>query len=252
MTDMNPLKPIPFKMFGLQRSGTNLARLLLMRNYEVESLERGGEWKHGHIAEAHRDWIHNGEPVRLIICVKNPYAWLHSCYRYFLRSKGADRTVAKQFRKDWAFADFVTGPTYHFSNPVARWNEMNRHWITFPRRNQYSEVILHESMLRPSQQEIVMADIEKRQGLIRQGEEISGAWRQVGVDMRRLGAFDVEYYENREYLAHFTEDLLSFVNQQLDREIVQVFGYSFATRGEWSDVQARVAHKTGNLPHDGN
>ena len=38
---------IPFKVFGLQRTGTNLMVALLTRNFVVRSLEIGAEWKHG-------------------------------------------------------------------------------------------------------------------------------------------------------------------------------------------------------------
>src|SRR5205085_704151 len=120
---------IPFKLFGLQRTGTNLMQLLLGRNFNTISCESGTEWKHGKVADPART-LH-GELLRFILCVKNPYAWLDSCYRYFQRSWRADRTVAPQFKSNptMSFPDFVRSATYNFQSPVHRWNEMNRHWL---------------------------------------------------------------------------------------------------------------------------
>ncbi len=69
-----PALVIPFKVFGPQRTGTNLMVALLTRNFFVHSLEIGAEPKHGPVEKVERQW--NGTPARFVLCVKNPYAWL--------------------------------------------------------------------------------------------------------------------------------------------------------------------------------
>ncbi len=217
--------PVPFKLFGLQRSGTNLARLLMLQNFEATSLEIGHEWKHGRISDAHRDWIHEGQPVRLIICVKNPYAWLVSCYNYFVTNLHADPTIDRSFQKTWDFSQFVQNPSYNFKNPIDRWNSMIRHWLEFPTNKQFSEIILHESMLDAQGQRGVLERIEKNQKLFRKCNEINSASQRVGIGMRLQGNFNFEYYEQKHYLVHYSEYLLDFVNQFVDLNTLAFLGY---------------------------
>jgi hypothetical protein len=47
---------------------------LLLKNFRALSCEIGTPWKHGP-ASGFPYW-YEGEPVRVIVCVKNPYAWL--------------------------------------------------------------------------------------------------------------------------------------------------------------------------------
>jgi hypothetical protein len=219
------MNPIPFKIFGLQRSGTNLAQLLMLQNFEVASLEKQNEWKHGPISEKHRDWVKDGQPVRLIICVKNPYAWLVSCYNYFRLNKHFDRTIDRCFQKTWTFGQFVHKPSYNFQNPIDRWNKMIRHWLDFPVHKKYSEIILHESMLDPQGQQANLLRIEVNQGLVRKGTVIADMARKVDCDMRLRGDFNFEVYQQKQYMVHYPDKLLSFVNEAVDMDLFRRFGY---------------------------
>src|SRR5258708_8117767 len=123
--------PHPFKVFGLQRTGTNLIRALLTRNFHVGYLEESATgWKHGPSRIKDTTW--NGTPIRFIVCVKNPYAWASSCYRFFRRVYDGDVTMAPQFQRDpsMSFDEFVMTPSYTFETPIHRWNEMNRLWLS--------------------------------------------------------------------------------------------------------------------------
>ena len=67
---MQPETLIPFKLFGLQRSGTNLMQLLMLSNFQVRSMERSLEWKHGRVRDAHRRV--DGIPLRLDSLCQKP------------------------------------------------------------------------------------------------------------------------------------------------------------------------------------
>src|SRR4051812_23752277 len=103
---------VPVKIFGLQRTGTNLAAALLSRNFQVKLIEHGTEWKHGRVGDASRTW--NGSPVGFVLCVRNPYSWLVSCYRYFTKALGRDPTLPPQFAQDppSSLESFVKSPSY--------------------------------------------------------------------------------------------------------------------------------------------
>lgn len=219
------MPPIPFKLFGLQRSGTNLARWLMLHNFHVVSLEMGNEWKHGVISVDHQNWIYNGEHVRLIICVKNPYSWLVSCYNYFVTNYTADPTVDRNFDRAWSFEEFVQSPSYHFRNPIERWNRMIRHWIEFPVCGQFTEVILHELMLDVQNQRDVLTRIEQNQRLFRRHKAVRGASQRVDIGMRLREPFESDIYLNTRYLIYYTEHLLDFVNRFVDTGLFEHFGY---------------------------
>ena len=48
---------IPLKMFGLQRTCTNVVLKGLVRNFHIDSQEIGREWKHGPIGKAAADGL---------------------------------------------------------------------------------------------------------------------------------------------------------------------------------------------------
>jgi hypothetical protein len=197
----------------------------MLQNFEATSLEIGHEWKHGYISDQHRDWNQDGQPVRLIICVKNPYAWLVSCYNYFMTNQHADPTIDQSFQKAWDFDQFIQNPSYHFANPIDRWNGLVRHWLEFPTNKQFSEIILHESMLDTQGQRSVLERIEKNQQFARKRDVINGASKRVGIGMRLQGNFNFEYYQQKHYMAHYSENLLDFVNQLIDPNILTLLGY---------------------------
>lgn len=217
--------PIPFKLFGLQRSGTNLAWLLILENFKAISLEHGNEWKHGYISDNHRSWTEDGQPVRLVICIKNPYSWLVSCYNYFKVQKDVDPSIDRNFQGTWDFAQFVQSPSYGFKNPIDRWNSLNRHWLEFPAQKEFSEFILHESMLHPQGQYDVLTRMQRNQHFSRRRGAIHIVSQKIDIGMQFHGRFDAEYYQNKRYLKCYSKHLLDFLNDSVDDQLLQLFGY---------------------------
>lgn len=230
---MSTCHPVPFKVFGLQRSGTNLMVALMERNFHTHSLEIGAEWKHGVVEQPDRTW--NGAAARFVLCVKNPYAWLVSCYRYFQAAHGADGTVAPQFRADpsMSFEEFVLGPSYEFETPVHRWNAMHRHWLGRlpPDR---TAVVRHEDEV--ADPVAVLEAVRRKLGLRPSCPRLEGI--QARVDVRAtLGArFDVTYYRERAYLREFTPALAARADGLLEPEVLGFFGYVRQPGGIFLDM----------------
>jgi hypothetical protein len=213
----------PFKMFGLQRTGTNLMLSLMKLNFVVYSLERGSEWKHGVVKHPNRIW--NGLPARFVLCVKNPYAWLVSCYRYFQKSYRADGTVAPQFRENAAmsFAEFVRGPCYEFESPVHRWNKMYEHWIAFLPSNRTVTIRQDDQLYNQYQ---VLEHAEKKLALTRKNECLQCINDKVEVGEKVVGTMNHEYYLMKEYLSEYTHELLNQVNSIIDVNLLSHFYYT--------------------------
>lgn len=216
--------PTPFKVFGLQRSGTNLMVALMSQNFHVHSLEIGAEWKHGPLKARDRNW--NGQVAKFVFCVRNPYAWLHSCYRYFRRANGADPTVPRQFRQDpsVSFEEFVLTPTYGFATPIHRWNEMVRHWLKELPADRTVMVRQEDQMV---DQLSVLSRLEEHLQLRRRLEELSPIEHRVDVNARLNGSYeaDREYYLDRQYMAAYSPTLLEKVNAVVDRQAMQQLNY---------------------------
>lgn len=234
------VEQIPFKVFGLQRTGTNLMVALMTRNFHVHSLEIGAEWKHGPVRRADRAW--NNSPARFVLCVRNPYAWLYSCYRYFRRANGVDRTVAPQFKRDpsVSFEEFVLTPTYTFATPVHRWNEMYARWLRELPEDR-TAIVRQDDQLE--HQTSVLEAVEAKLGLHRKLPELQPIDRRVDIGAHLHGSYerDQKYYLNREYMAEYSPSLLEKVDQLLDSQMLDTFGYS---RERWALAEREVRGMT--------
>lgn len=230
------VEQIPFKVFGLQRTGTNLMVALMTRNFHVHSLEMGAEWKHGPVRHTERMW--NNSPARFVLCVRNPYAWLYSCHRYFRRANGVDRTVAPQFKRDpsVSFEEFVLTPTYTYATPVHRWNEMYARWLRELPEDR-TAVVRHDDQLE--HQRSVLLAVESKLGVSRKLPELQPIDRRVDIGAHLHGSYerDQKYYLNREYMAEYSPSLLEKVNQLLDSQMLETFGYS---RERWALAEREV------------
>jgi hypothetical protein len=219
--DMAP----PFKVFGLQRTGTNLLHALLTRNFHVRILDEPSTgWKHGPLRVA--DGVFEGQPAKFALCVKNPYAWAVSCYRYFQRCKGGDPTMDPHFRQDpsKSFEEFVISPSYSFQSPIHRWNQMHRLWLaTLPKDR--TLVVRQEDQL--ADQMPVLIGAEKKLGLRRRMAQLQPINEKVDVYLKTHGQMNQDYYLDRQYMLEYTPCLLEKINGFLDPDLMKLLAYEF-------------------------
>jgi hypothetical protein len=224
-----------FKVFGLQRSGTNLARAQLSQNFHVQYLqETESGWKHGPLRLAGGMW--KGQPVRFVLCVKNPYAWALSCYHFFRNSVGGDPTMAPQFQRDpsMSFEEFLLTPSYSFETPMHRWNQMNRLWLsTLPADR--TLVVRQEDQL--IDQQAVLQQIDKKLGLKRRSEALRPIEQRVDVDVKLRGEMNRDYYLDRQYLEAWSPTLLDRINSWIDPALMRQFDYPFE---RWTIEQRQI------------
>ena len=217
--------PVYFKVFGLQRTATNLMRLLLADNFQVEYLEeRETGWKHGPMRLA--GGLYKSQPVRFVLCVKNPYAWAVSCYHFFRNSVGGDPTMAPEFQRDpsMSFEEFLLTPNYGFQTPVHRWNHMNHLWLsTLPMDR--TLVVRQEDQLLG--EEAVLQRAEGELGLRRRYETLRPIAQRVDVDVKLRGEMNRYYYLDRLYLEAYSHTLLERLNSWIDPALMREFDYLF-------------------------
>lgn len=211
------------KIHGLQRSGTNYLAYLVDQNFDqTKALINAGGWKHGHYCAP---WS-LGQEVHVLTITKNPYSWLVSSYNYWKPDVSFDKYVKGRIVVEkQAGTPFL----YLAANPVQHWNNMHYHWLSIRLNNKKSLVVPYELLVVMPQQVMEGVGIElglkEKSGfantlnIMSAGEEnplpSSNEWK------------DRNYYANNEYMHKFSEDLIKFVNDQLDREVMGVLGYTF-------------------------
>jgi hypothetical protein len=210
------------KMFGLQRTCTNVILKGLTVNFHVRSVEHGREWKHGPVKRS-------GDDVRcLVFCFREPLAWLVSMYRFSFTGAG---NGCPHFRRRWSFADFLAGPHYEWPTPLDRWNAMNRHYLEW--------IAAHPDRGIAVRSEDMMSAEDARRQYLRIGEHFGLARRSehVHVFRRRITptqkiarrAMDFAYYQDRRYLTQYTPEDQAAVLRAADPWVMAQLGYQAGT-----------------------
>jgi len=223
------------KIHGLQRSGTNYLSHLINENLEnAKVLVNLGGWKHGHYMAP---WA-IGREIHVLVIAKNPYSWLVSVYKYWgpnkklrigpdLAGVSFDEFVRNRYyierQKDIPYL-------YRCENPVQHWNNMNFHWTSIRMNQKRLFVISYESLL--ANPEDCIKSLGESMGLKQKPSFVDSdrTFTPAGETLRPSDEqFDRDYYVHSEYARYYTPDLLEFVNDQLDMDLMVQFGYSFIT-----------------------
>lgn len=213
------------KIHGLQRSGTNYLAGLVDDNFQnVRSLSNVGGWKHGHYCAP---WV-IGFEVHVLIVTKNPYAWLDSLYRYWSCSDvGEDLTgkTFEQFVTGKAVFERAAGTPYllHAANPVRHWNDMNFHWLSVRANTKKVLAVPYEALLVDT--DGVLGAVADDFGLKRGPLAIR---TEKATPSGKGGTWvDRDYYLKELFLHKYTPELIRFVNDNLDADVMGTLGYSF-------------------------
>lgn len=216
---------VPVKMFGLQRSCTNLTLKLLTTNLDVRSTEKGTEWKHGFCKQFPRK--HDGDDVKLMVCLKDPYAWLFSMYR--MCSKGLDpkHTLKRSgFKRAWTFSDFLRNPHYSLDTPMHRWMSLYDHWVGL--HEQYPQdvfLIRSDSLQTADGQAAMVTTIAEALGL-QVPDTIKTFDKYIGICMRPKAHNQARsWYNGKEYLKEYTVEDLEHVSSIIPDDFMERAGY---------------------------
>jgi len=218
-----------FRMFGLQRTCTNLVAVLLLDTFEsMQVLE--DPWKHGPVDPFVEE---RGErPVIHVMMVKDPYAWLAACYRYFVRSAGHDSSMCERFKAGESFDRFLFSTHYEFKTPMHRWCEMNTHYLdTADAHSETTVSSRAEDWVEWGEQAKQVTLLQQKFGLVvKDGGCIEGRTDRIGPGFQRTtNEFCVYPYLAEHYLATFTQEMLDAVNEHLSDEALERMGYERKT-----------------------
>jgi hypothetical protein len=114
--------------------------------------------------------------------------------------------------------------TYPNRNPIDRYNLLVRMWLGLAVSPECAQVVRAETI--QTDQLATIETLERQFSLRRRHRRLLGEQRRVGPDEQiRRRDFDDSYYRGQRFLSHYDADLLSFVNQRIDRDLMDTLQY---------------------------
>lgn len=232
--EIHELKPgIEYiKIHGLQRTGTNYLSHLVNENFvDAHVLVNLGGWKHGHY---HAPWF-LGQEVHILVLAKHPYSWLVSMYNYWGLKRdlriGMDlRGVSfDNFVRNRAIFELQRDIPYLFraSNPVQFWNDMYFHWMTIRLNSKKVHFVKYENLLHNPEETIAKLgeafQLQRKPEFVNSDHTFTPSGETIKPAEEKFASRD--YYLQDEYFKFYTPELLEFVNEQLDLEVLDHYNY---------------------------
>lgn len=233
------------KIFGERNTGTNYLTKLIENNFEVEILKgaitKGSiftlrEWtkdlffkftKHINLGWKHSAidvsliLNHNGNPV-IITLTKNPYSFLLSLYKRPYHYKGSKPNSFISFLNNhWGLTTRDNCKEKGLNSPVDLWNIKNKSYMNL--LNNYSNCLLftYEELLE-NPNKVIVSISEKLNIPLK--EEFKNYANSTKNDNKDFNDYQ-NYYLNELWKNELTKEDLSFINSNLDLNVVSHFGY---------------------------
>ncbi len=204
---------VPVKIFGLQRTGTNLAAWQVTRNFSANMIKRWEIcWKHGKYEED--AWT---DRCKFVLCVRHPLEQIASMYRYYCVHADSASVPPPQFVQSMTFADFCKSECYEFASPVERWNLMTHHWLD---RLPADRTIVVRQEDQIDDQLMVLGAIHRHLGLARLDDSFTTSDSHIGADM-----VVTNKNPKNNPAEMFTPDIMDFVKANIDMTLLVKFGY---------------------------
>lgn len=204
------------KVFGERNSGNNYLMQLLKANFKEAYFPKGWVRKYG--------WTHgvpkvNGseEDVLFLVIVKNPYSWLLSMQEHPHIPGYTKKT----------FSEFIRSPLDGYETPMLLWSFKYFSFIQ-KLRNLKFVIIKYELMLSDPKTTIEM--MAKKYKVKRRGEfkNVRRSTKSNGTLSDHL--FDKkDFYLNDEWKDQINKEDYAFINDKLDKFLMQTFNYGYCT-----------------------
>lgn len=208
-----------FLIAGLQRSGTNYIETLLNKN--IDNTKFGWEdwyWKHN-INPPSLALFRQHNLRGIILCVKNPFAWVESiCFR-----ESADLYEAYGVYYDMNDKSSLyfenNGMIFNVKALIKLYNEYYNNWVNAPNLNIYT--IKYEDILKDPTK--VITEFKERYNLQFKNEELDTIV--ANLPMSNNWDFSLkEFYVNYR-LKYLDNQQLDYIAQLLDIELLKKIGY---------------------------
>jgi len=226
---------VKIKLFGLQRTCTNYIESLCKLNFGDQIAFCKDAWKHGPFHAHNQKEILWGDDTNIIVAVKNPYAWMFSCYNYWKVMDGIGPDL-----RNISFEEFVTASPvvlegssdvpylFRASSLMNYYNNMYFHWLSI--RDCNLCVIRYEDILNDFEK--TLCDIARQFALKIQSyltnidTEIIWGEHNYTDEQRayiesKAGKFTKKrFYLDEEYMDAYTDSMLKFIEMDWDYSLM--------------------------------
>lgn len=223
------------KVHGVFRSGTNLAKYLLLDQFDCEVAFNESGHKHLPFPYLTQDSLNSNVPV--VVCLKNPIANLVSLFKYaqsvgflhFECGRDWDEFIRERFiiRMN---AD-PSQAAHRFNNPIDYWNSFYYNALSLPAARTF--VMKYEDLLAQPHQQVdrlheqfpqlkrVASSFQLPKSVMARSKDGDGLDNLVTASR-----FEGEgFYLGREYLKNFNQEQMNWLRQNLDRQVMNWAGY---------------------------
>ena len=202
-----------------------------------------GGWKHGYYATP--DDIR--DEVSCVVCHKEPYSWLVSCYDYLKLNEPFHKFLKNPLTmKGIVYKDNGKSPyVIRAASPIHYWNNMTLHWCGIKlqrglgkQNSNHKNSVYHiryEEVLRDPQKTLDQHFLQYRTvgGFNRPLQELKrNQDKHATSDMLSDKNFNKrrDYYLGNKYFKKYTPETLDYVNSQLDTNALREAGYGLIPR----------------------
>jgi hypothetical protein len=214
------INPQTFIIKGLERSGTGFSTNVLSKNlFNLTLLDnnkhlflRGTKGVPRSVCEKRCDYPDNA----IALCVKNPYSWYLSYFEYWNR----DKETRRRLEKHKHFCE-----ESHACGMIKMWNAFYRSYLEKP--NGVFIIKYEDLLLRPKK---VIDSISKKFS-ISKTRNFYNIERYInnysGRETNKDGSFPrKEYFLSKKYLEKISLETINDIEQSLDKELLDLLGYS--------------------------
>lgn len=208
------------------------ARHWLRDRYFARTFEDNLGWKHTLVPDAetlaNSKVMRNGR-VHIVTLTKNPYSWLLSMFRSPYhenagkrkRSAGGDMSFETFLQQPWITLRRENAPPV-LDSPIQLWNLKNAALAALP-DEMAMNLTTEQTIIKPQQ---VIADIAQRFALPMKQAEFVNFEDSTKNRPGQAWAYYHDYYLNEVWRKDFSAEAIAIVNQQVDEDLMRLFGYA--------------------------
>jgi hypothetical protein len=204
-------------------------------------------WKHG-IVHPDRIPSERGRKTLFVTITKNPYAWVLSAHRSPHCPQHPD--LGTFLESPWPALGRDNHTEAQYDHPIDLWNRKNQSYLQLAETEFPAVTLRYEDVLADPHR--VVNQLVDRYDLPPRGEAFSNVTRSTSRketgsgDGNRTFADYQRYYLQREWTADLSPEHVRLVNRDLDRELMQTYGYDLLSSDDLGRNRAATS-QTGNL-----